>query len=724
MGAMLRPPAARVLIIGLAAVLTSGASGAKKPVTIDAVVNAPSTSHGRITWAPDGTRFVIVERGTLSLYDVKTGKERAIVEMANLDRAAVPVPAPMLFDWTNRRVDETSIQWFADGKRLLVAAAGDLFLVDIAKNRYDALTQTSDAERDAKLSPDGRYVSFRRGPDLYTMEIESKFVYRLTANGSDTLLNGQLDWVYPEELGLGTAHWWSPDGKYIAYLQLDISREPVYPQVSLLNARGVPEPERYPQPGDPNPDVRLGVVPAAGGPTRWMDLGDPRDNLLARVVWSPNSREIMAERLNRVQNQLDLLLAEVSTGASRVILHEEDPQWINVRGEPHFLGSGDRFLWASERSGFRHIYLYANDGKLLKQLTSGEWEVDRIAGVDEAAGRVFFTSTEESPAERQLYSVALDGSGKQRLTEGAGTHNPDFAPKTSYFLDDFTSLATPQRSRLYKPDGGGLREYHAASKALDEYDILPAEIVTVKSSDGTVLYARLIRPAGFEAGKKYPAVVNVYGGPGAQQVRNAWQPPGWEQVLAHKGFVVWELDNRGSAGRGHKFESAIYHNMGAAELRDQKEGIDYLISMGFVDRARIGMYGWSYGGFMTLYTITHAPGLIKAAIAGAPVVNWRNYDSIYTERYMGLPEENEEGYRVSSPANAASAISGTKLLILHNLEDDNVHFQNSLQMAEALEKAGKRFYMVVYPQKTHSVAGPEYRQLLEETTAFFEENLK
>ncbi len=554
-----------------------------------------------------------------------------------------------------------------------------------------------------------------------------KSVYRLTANGSDTLLNGQLDWVYPEELALGTAHWWSPDGKYIAYLQFDVSHEPVYPQVSLLNARGVMEPERYPKAGDPNPDARLGLVPAEGGETRWMNLGDPRDNLLARVVWSPNGHEIMAERLNRVQNRLDLLLADAATGVSRVVLHEEDPQWINVRGEPRFLGNGERFLWTSERSGFRHIYLYGSDGKLQKQLTSGDWEVDRIAGVDEAAGRIFFTSSEQSPVERQLYSIALDGAGKQRLTEGTGHAQSGVSPRRRRFTiwTISLSLASPQRSRLSQARRWEeLREFQPVSKALEDYDILPAEIVSMKTADGTLLYAHLIRPAGFEAGKKYPAVVTVYGGPGAQTVHNSWEGLSWDQVLAHRGFVVWQLDNRGSTGRGHPFESVLYHNMGAAELRDQKEGIAHLISMGFVDPARIGMYGWSYGGFMTLYTITHAPGLIKTAIAGAPVTNWRNYDSIYTERYMGLPSENEEGYRVSSPAAAASAISGTKLLMLHNLEDDNVHFQNSLQMADAMEKAGKRFYMVVYPQKTHTVGGPEYTQLLEEMTSFFEENLK
>jgi dipeptidyl-peptidase 4 len=551
-------------------------------------------------------------------------------------------------------------------------------------------------------------------------------VTRLTSNGSDTLLNGQLDWVYPEELDLGTAHWWSPDSKAIAYLQFDIAHEPIFPQVSLLNAHGLLEPERYPKAGDPNAEVRLGVVAAAGGETKWMDLGDPRDSLLARVVWTPSSREVMVERLNRVQNKLDLVLAGAATGSSRVVLHEEDPAWLNVKDGPQFLGNGDRFLWTSERTGFRHLYVYGMDGKMRKQLTKGDWEVESVTGVDAPRNRVLFTSTEDSPTERQLYSVSLNGSSKQRLTKGEGTHTISLSPAAAYYLDDYSSLASPRQSILYKSDGTELREYRAADHAItDEFEILPTQILKVKAADGTLLYARMIKPAGFQADKKYPAVVIVYGGPGEQAVRNAWPGMSWEQVLAHKGFVIWQLDNRGSAGRGHKFESVLYHNMGAHELEDQKEGIQYLISQGFVDPARIGLYGWSYGGYMTLFTVTHAPGLIKAAIAGAPVTNWRNYDSIYTERYMGLPEDNAEGYKASAPTSDAAGLQGTKLLMLHNVEDDNVHFQNSLQMADALEKAGKQFYMVVYPQKAHGVTGPAYqRQLLETEIGFFEENLK
>jgi dipeptidyl-peptidase 4 len=353
---MLRP---RLLVL---AALPFLAYAAKKPVTTKAVVTAPPPPHGSITWAPDGERFIVNERGTLSLYDVKSGKEREIIALDKLENAAVKSPAPTVFDWTNRHVAETTIQWFSDGRRLLVSSAGDLFVVDVNKRSFEPLVQTPDAERDPKLSPDNHYVSFRRDSDLYVVEIGSKTVTRLTSNGSETLLNGQLDWVYPEELELDTAHWWSPDSRFIAYLQFDVSNEPVFPQVSLLNPRGVLEPERYPKPGDPNADVRLGIVPVSGGDTKWMDLGDPRGFLLARVVWAPSSREIFAERLPRIQNQLDLLAANTATGATRVVIHEEDPKWINVKGEPTFV-SADRFLWTSERSGFRHLYLYGSDGR-------------------------------------------------------------------------------------------------------------------------------------------------------------------------------------------------------------------------------------------------------------------------------------------------------------------------------------------------------------------------
>jgi len=533
-----------------------------------------------------------------------------------------------------------------------------------------------------------------------------------------------MDWVYPEELELGTAYWWSPDGKQIAYLQFDVSREPVFPQVDALAVRARLEPERYPVAGDPNADVRLGIVPATGGETRWVDLGETRDHLLARVAWAPDSRAVAVERLNRLQNRLDLMLADAATGTTRVALHEEDRYWINVNDDLHFLKGGKQFLWGSERDGFHHLYLYSDEGKLIRQLTEGQWQVDTVVRIDETAGKVYFTSAEQSPIERQLYAVQLDGKHRERLTSEPGVHSISMSPDFSVFLDTASNLTSPPHRTIYAINGSKLGIFRDADRSqTDEYQILPSEIHKVKTPDGALLYGRVIKPAGFTAGRKYPVVVLVYGGPHAQVVQDAWVGLNLAQVLAQRGFVFWELDNRGSSGRGHPFESVIFHNLGEHELADQQAGIRYLDSLGFVDTARTAVHGTSYGGYMTLYAMTHAPGLFRAGIAGAPVTHWRNYDTIYTERYMGLPSENATGYERSSPLTSAGDLSG-KLLLFHNLEDDNVHFQNTVQMIDALERAGKHFELMVYPQKAHGVTGPLRKHLDETMVEFFEKNLK
>lgn len=716
----------RFLALFLLCLVPGWSASAKKPVTIEALLR-PNTGRRaamQVTWSPNGDEFVAIESGKLQLYDVGSGKTREIIATSKLAQSAEKPEAPTVFDWTNRRVSGSDVQWFADNRRLLVLESGDLFIVDARKGSFEQLTNTDTAEIDPKLSPDNRFVSFRRGHDLYTLSLNDKSLHRLTNNGSETLLNAELDWVYPEELDLGTAHWWSPDSKHVAYLQFDISHEPVFPQVSLLKQHGVLEPERYPKAGDPNAEVRLGVVPAIGGETRWMDLGEPRDNLLARVAWLPNSREVAAVKLPRIQNKLDILLSDIESGKSRVVLHEEDRYWINVEDEPKFLADSKTFLWTSERTGFRHLYSCSTDGGEPKALTSGEWLITAIASVDEKTGKAFYLSNEDSILGRQLYSVNLDGSGKRKITSGTGTHAISMAPDASYFLDTHSSMAAVPSTALFKADGSRMRVYRAADESdRNEYDILPSELVQVKASDGTPLYGRITKPANFDASKKYPAIIMVYGGPGIQTIQDRWSGLNWDQALAHKGFVIWSLDNRGSTGRGHKFETAVYHNLGKQELADQKEGIRYLGTLNYVDTNRLGLYGWSYGGFMTLNTVTNAPGLIKAAIAGAPVTDWHNYDSIYTERYMGLPEDNSEGYKTTTPQSVAGQLD-SKLLIVHNVEDDNVHFANTMQMADALEKAGKQFYMLIYPQKAHGVSGPVRKHLFEETTKFFEDNLK
>ena len=701
----------------------------KKPITLDSLnelARRGGETPGPPVWAPNGKTFVFRQGHRLIVYDPATKSSRTLASTDEMDAAAVKVPEDGPFDWQDRRVRESDLQWSSSGRHLLYAAGGDLFLIDAGTGKWDQLTRTPVAERDPKLSPDGKTISFRRGWDLFTLDIASHKETRLTSGGTATLRNGGLDWVYPEELELGTAHWWSPDSKSILYLQFDTSREPVYPHEDLLKTPAVYEPERYPQAGDNNPDVHAGVVAATGGATRWIDVGDTRDSyLIARAGWMPDSKSVYVVRTNRLQNRLELVSIDIESGAASTILRESDPYWINLFGGPLFLNQGKQFLWSSERDGFRHLYLYSADGRSVKQLTKGAWEVRDVVGVDEVGRRVFYTSSEGNPLETHLYSVAMNGDRKRRLDSAAGTHRVSMGPGGFYYLDTHSSLTSPSRTTLHSGDGAELGVYREANRSqTDEYDILPSEIVSFKGPSGAPLFGRLIKPAGFEPGKKYPAIVTVYGGPGvALPVRDSWAGIDIDQVYAHRGYVVWQAENRGGAGRGHAFETPIFHNLGVAELADQVAGVAYLVSLGFVDPARVGIHGWSYGGFMTLNALLNAPDVFRCGIAGAPVTDWRNYDTIYTERYMGLPAENAAGYRDTALPPRAANLKG-KLMIAHNFEDDNVLFQNTLQMIDALERAGKEFEFMLYPQKAHGVTGAASRQMDQSMLDFFERNLK
>ena len=705
----------------------------KKPITLETMEEAarlaPQGPGNPLAWAPDGKHFLYRQGRRLVIYDPGSRSSKDLIDTAAMDSAAVrPEGAQSQpFEWENRRVRETPVQWAAN--QVLYSSGGDVFLIQADSGKWTQLTKTAVAERDPKLSPDGKSVMFRRDWDLYNLDIASKRETRLTNGGSDTLRgtlrNGGLDWVYPEELDLGTAYWWSPDSKSIAYLQFDISHEPAYPHEDLRGPHPIYEPQWYPRAGENNPDVRVGVVSARGGNTHWIDVGDTRDQfLIARVGWTPDSRNVYVVRTNRVQNKLQMLLAAAGSGKATTILEETDKYWVNVPEDPVFVNGGKNFLWLSERDGFRHMYLYSADGKAAGQLTKGSWEVTGIDGADEAAGRIYYTASETSPLERQFYSVKMTGEDKQRLSSGSGTHTIAMGPGGHFYLDTFSSVSSPPRTTIHDGDGRELGVYRERNQRVtEEYEILPTELVNFHISDGTLLYARLIRPAGFEAGKKYPAVVLVYGGPDSQGVRNAWMGPDLDQVLANQGFVVWQVDNRGSSGRGHAFETPVYHKLGSVELADQVAGVEYLISLGFVEKTRVGIRGWSYGGFMTLNAMLNAPDVFRAGIAGAPVTDWHNYDTIYTERYMGLPNDNPDGYKNTALPAQAKSLKG-KLLIAHNLEDDNVLFQNTVQMVDALERAGQTFEMQVYTQKTHAVTGAEARQLNAAMVDFFERNLK
>lgn len=698
----------------------------KKPITLDSLKQRPITDPALGTiWAPNGYQFAYAKAGALQLYDCRKKETRTLfAKLSDLTAMAIKDSNPeTAFAWQNRRVSEQRYQWAPDSTGLLIVEGGDLFWVTASTGVARQLTRTEAKESDPKLSPDGKRVSYRIGHDLYVQDIASSKVTRLTRDGSETLLNAKLDWVYPEELDLHTAYWWSPDSARIAYLQFDVSKELIYPQPDLLKTPAVLEPERYPQAGTANADVRLGVVDIESAKTRWMDLGETRDFLLARVAWL-NPMEVSVQRMSRVQDKLDFVAANWETRQVRKVFAESDPYWINVNSMTRINAARKQMVWASERSGSRHLYLIDFDGKDAGQITRGDWEVSDISGINWDKKLVYYTSTEVSPLERHLYMSSFDGKTKKRLTTEPGTHSISMSPTADFYTDVYSSITSPPRQTLHSADGTLVEQLKASDrKPLDDFDVLPTEFLSFKIKDGTTLYARIIKPKNFDASKKYPAVVMVYGGPHAQTVRDSWTgATSMDQVLAHKGFVIWQVDNRGSAGRGHLFESKLYRKLGDIEVQDQKAGIEYLVGLGFVDAARVGMSGWSYGGYMTLNTMLTEPKLIKAGISGAPVTNWLLYDTIYTERYLGTPQENEKGYRESSPVNKAKNLEG-KLLLVHNFGDDNVLFQNSLQMIDALERADKHFDLLIYPQKSHGVTGPARNNLNEAMVQFFERNL-
>jgi dipeptidyl-peptidase-4 len=714
--------------------LSLSASAQKKPITLETLQGGGRSGGrggfaGAPTWLPDGKTFVTRQGRSLSIYDPATKTSKPLMDVSPLDAAAVNPPSEESgpTDWTNRRARVAGMQFSSDAKLLLYGAGGDLFAIHIDTQKWEQLTKTSVPELDAKLSPDARMVAFRRGWDLYTIDIATGKETRLTKNGSDTLRNGVPDWVYPEELELGTGFWWSPDSKSIAYLQFDSSREPVFPHADMLGTRAFAEPERYPQSGENNADVRLGVIPAAGGATRWLEVGDTRDTyLIARAGWMPGSRAVYILRMNRVQNKLEMLSIDVESREAASVFKESDPYWINLVGDIQFLDDGKRFLWTSQRDGgFRHIFLSSNDGKTVKQLTRGAWEVSAINAVNVAANRLWYTSDEPTPTERHLYSISLDGTGKKQLSTPNATHSISMSPTGDFYLDTYSSLTEPSRTTLHSGDGNPLGVYRESDRTqANEYDIRPTEIVKFKGPDGSDFYGRLIKPANFEPGKKYPVIVDVYGGPGVgSPVHNSWAGISMDQVWAHKGYVVWQCENRGIMGRGHNFETAIYHKLGITELADQVFGVKYLISLGFADPNRIGITGSSYGGFMTINAMLNAPDVFKAGAGGAPVTSWINYDTVYTERYMGLPKDNPEGYKETALPAKAGNLKG-RLLIYHNFEDDNVLFQNTLQMTAALQQAGKQFEFMLYPQKTHGVTAAYSRQLQQLLVDFFDRALK
>jgi dipeptidyl-peptidase-4 len=613
-----------------------------------------------------------------------------------------------------------------DGRFGLYSHDDDLFVLDFAESKFRRLTTSDDKEKSARFSPDGSSVAFVRENDLWILDLASGKERRLTRGGSETTLNGTLSWVYWEELfgRRDRGYEFSPDSSKIAFYQFDESMVDVMTFVDPRPDATKVIRQRYPKAGTTNPRVRGGVIDVESGKTTWIDLGGLAYEYLARLVWTPDGRSVVVQTLDRPQTSLDVFLADAATGKTKHLFRDTDTAWIDVRDDLVWLDDGNRFLWVSSRGGHDHIYLYemtAEGARLVRQVTSGDWSVIEaaergfdglgcsIAGVDEDQGVVYFTSTRDSHLETHLYGVKLDGKRLSRLTEEPGVHSIRFDPAGRYFVDSHSSLTRPPGIDLRTPDGKRVRSLMDPSRALaDHFEFSQPELVTTKADDGFELTAMVMKPAGFDASKRYPVIVNVYGGPAAPRVRNRWQGSLFDQLLCAEGYLLFTIDPRTSTAMGKPTTRLLLRDFyGEKEAADIVAGVRWLKTQPGVDPERVGVTGWSGGGSTTLSVMTRSREF-RAGIAGAGVYDYRLYDTIYTERYMKHPEDNVEGYEHTALASRAKDLHG-RLMLIHGSYDDNVHPQNTWRLVDELVKNGRVFDLVIYPMQKHGFRGDEAR---------------
>jgi dipeptidyl-peptidase-4 len=705
-------------------------------------------------WSADGKSFRQAVNGRLMRVDAMSGQAVPYYDAGSLISALVRegVKADDAKDIAN----SAGLRFNADESAILINNANDLWYYEITSRTLKRLTNSTAEEKEEDFSPDGKWVSFVRGNNLFVVDVTKGSEKQLTRDGREgdkAIYNGYLDWVYEEELygrGQKRAYWWSPDSRSISFLHLDESPVPKFIIPNDIPTDQNVETTYYPQAGDPNPIVKLGIadvgktsyVPNAGRipkigeklPPSLLRIGDavrlvdtsqyrPDDLLIARVAWAPDSRAVVFQSQNREQTYLDLDAATMD-GKVRKLFTETSPAWVNVYDNPAFLQDGTA-VWQSARNGWRHLYLYDSNGKLLRQLTNGKWEVRSVYGVDEKNGWVYFSATKDSYIAENIYRVRLTGGEPERLSTGEGWHNALFNKDLSNYVDTWSDASTPTQTRLYSADGQ-LKRVVAENKvdALAQYKLSKPEFLKVKTRDGFDMEAMMIKPPDFDPSKKYPVFEFTYGGPHAPSVVNRWQGPRmmWFQMLAEKGYIVWICDNRSASGKGEESVWPVYKHLGALELRDHEDGVNYLRSLPYIDASRIALHGWSYGGFMTTYALTHSD-VYKLGIAGGIVSDWRNYDSIYTERYMLTPQHNPEGYDATSVQKAAKNLHG-RLLLIHGGIDDNVHLQNLTQFAYELQKADKQFDLMYYPTQRHGLTNPaQIKHWYTMMTEYIERNL-
>ena len=727
--------------LSLAVPLIVGAISVQaKPLSLERIFDDPSLSGKspvQLKFSPDGSRVTYLQGKTddynrydLWEYNLEDNTNRVLVDSAELFSGPENLSDEEKARRERQRIFGKGIleyTWSTDGKALLFPLNGDLYYYDLASAKSKKLTNTDAFETDARFSPKGNYVSFIREQNLYALALNSGKEIQLSQDGGGVIKNGMAEFVAQEEMSRMTGYWWSGDETKIAYTRVDESpvkeaiRNEIYAdEVKLFN-------QRYPFTGTDNVKIQLGVVKLNNQHVDWIDLGKDEDIYIARAKWLKDSKTLSYQWQNRSQQTLELRFYDSESKQQKVALTENSDTWINLHFDLVFLKDKKHFVWASERDGFKHLYLYRTNGQLVRQITSGDWAVDSLKGIDEKKGIVYFAGRKDTPLESHLYSAPLFKKGdSKRITEQGQYHNVVLAKDNKTFIDTSSSVNKPKSAALRKVNGefitwleeNKLDNSHPLTPYLS--NLATPEYGTLKADDGQIMHYRLFKPTNMSAGKKHPVIVNVYGGPHAQRVTNSWRSKNlYFQYMAQQGYVIFQLDNRGSYNRGKKFEDAIYKNLGDVEVRDQIKGVEFLRTLDYVDAKRIGIYGHSYGGYMALMTMFKAGDYFTAGVSGAPVTDWALYDTHYTERYLGHPDTNAKGYEASAVFPYTDGLKGP-LMIYHGMADDNVLFTHATKLFKQLQDSEKQFEMMTYPGSKHSLRGKQVQTHLHQTiTNFF-----
>lgn len=720
--------------------------GQQQALTIERLYSAPSLSGKApraLAFSPDGTRVTYLQassddryRYDLWEYHIPTHRQRLLVD----SRALFSGPENLSDEEKARRERQRifgkgimEYKWAEDSSALLFPLNGDLYTYNLQTKKAQKLTNTPEFETDARFSPHANFVSFIRNQNLFIIDVKTGKETQLTTDTNPLIKNGMSEFVAQEEMDRMTGYWWSDDEQHIAFLHVDetpvteVTRNEIYADTIKLFQ------QRYPFTGTPNAKVSLALVNLRSKKKSWIVKADNLpDGYIPRVKWLPNSKMLSYQWQARNQQLLELHLYDLRHKRSRVVLTEQSNTWVNLHNDLYFLDDNQRFIWASERDGYKHLYLYRYDGGLVRQLTKGEWVVDSLQGVNEMNGYIYFTGTKDTPLEMQFYRGLLrDSNNISRITTLGENHTVNLAGDSYTFIDNSSALNRPNQVALRDISGKRITwlEENPLNTSHPLYAFAGKLVEPVygklSAADGQTLHYRLFKPKTLEAGKKYPVIVNVYGGPHAQLVSNRWRERNlYLQYLVQQGYLVFQLDNRGSFNRGKAFEDPIYKNMGTVEVDDQVAGVKWLREQPFVDPQRIGIYGHSYGGYMSLMGLFKAGDYFQAGVSGAPVTDWALYDTHYTERYMSHPAQNSKGYAASAVFPYIDKFNG-ELLLYHGMADDNVLFTHSTKLMKQLQDKNKPFELMTYPGSKHSMRGKPVRVHLYNTiTDFFNRRLR